>query len=96
MPTPGSHQLLVRVSHVAQNSTRCTEPNWWYLGRKKDKQAIYANKSDKLKVQSLDTNAFDDGAVTGCDFVGTVESIGNDVSRIAKGDIVSGLIWGGA
>ncbi|OAL03233.1 GroES-like protein [Phaeosphaeriaceae sp. SRC1lsM3a] len=45
-------------------------------------------------VQSLDSNAFGDGAVLGCDFVGTVEEIGEEVTKAAKGDVVAGLIWG--
>ncbi|WYZ37982.1 hypothetical protein EsH8_II_001488 [Colletotrichum jinshuiense] len=46
-------------------------------------------------VQSLDSNAFGDNAVLGCDFVGTVEKIGDQVSKLAKGDTIAGLIWGG-
>ncbi|KAF6828330.1 Zinc-type alcohol dehydrogenase-like protein C2E1P3.01-like protein 4 [Colletotrichum plurivorum] len=46
-------------------------------------------------VQSLDSNAFGDGAVLGCDFVGTVEETGSQVERLQKGDTVAGLIWGG-
>lgn len=68
LPSPGDRQLLVRVSHVAQNPT---------------------------DVQSLDTSAFPDGAVLGCDFVGTVEQTGPGVTRFSRGDTVAGLIWGG-
>ncbi|VUC34864.1 unnamed protein product [Clonostachys rosea] len=68
IPIPGEHQLLVKVSHVAQNPT---------------------------DVQSFDKNAFGDGAVLGCDFVGTVESIGQAVNRFKPGDVIAGLIWGG-
>ncbi|OLN85193.1 Zinc-type alcohol dehydrogenase-like protein C2E1P3.01-like protein 4 [Colletotrichum chlorophyti] len=46
-------------------------------------------------IQSLDSNAFGEGAVLGCDFVGTVERTGNQVSRLSEGDTVAGLIWGG-
>ncbi|KAF9637478.1 Alcohol dehydrogenase superfamily zinc-containing [Lasiodiplodia theobromae] len=46
-------------------------------------------------VQSFDSNAFGDGAVLGCDFVGTVERTGSNVSRLQKNDTVAGLIWGG-
>ncbi|KAK1658664.1 chaperonin 10-like protein [Colletotrichum godetiae] len=46
-------------------------------------------------VQSLDGNAFGDGAVLGCDFVGTVEAAGDKCNKLSKGDIVAGLIWGG-
>ncbi|KAL2106143.1 hypothetical protein VUR80DRAFT_7219 [Thermomyces stellatus] len=68
VPTPGDHQLLVRVTHAAQNPT---------------------------DVQSFDSNMFGDGAVLGCDFVGTVEATGPAVKRIAVGATVAGLIWGG-
>lgn len=46
-------------------------------------------------VQSLDSNAFGDGTVLGCDFVGTVEKLGAEVSRAKEGDTIAGLIWGG-
>ncbi|KAF2008442.1 GroES-like protein [Aaosphaeria arxii CBS 175.79] len=68
LPKLESHQLLVKISHVAQNPT---------------------------DVQSLDSNAFGDGSVFGCDFVGTVEKIGEAVTSKAEGDVVAGLIWGG-
>ncbi|OSS51852.1 hypothetical protein B5807_03670 [Epicoccum nigrum] len=46
-------------------------------------------------VQSLDGNAFGDGTVLGCDFVGQVAQVGDSVSRYRKGDIIAALIWGG-
>ncbi|KAJ5091374.1 hypothetical protein NUU61_006244 [Penicillium alfredii] len=46
-------------------------------------------------VQSFDANAFGDGVVLGCDFVGEVTELGSGVTRLAKGDVVAGLIWGG-
>ncbi|KAF2120352.1 chaperonin 10-like protein [Lophiotrema nucula] len=66
--TPASNQVLVKISHVAQNPT---------------------------DVQTFDGNAFGDGTVLGCDFVGTVEELGSEVTRLKKGDVVAGLIWGG-
>lgn len=48
-----------------------------------------------VTVQSLDSNAFGDEAVLGCDFVGTVEDVGGEVTKAAKGDMVAGLVWGG-
>ncbi|KAL4898499.1 putative zinc-binding dehydrogenase family oxidoreductase [Aspergillus ambiguus] len=68
IPSPAEHQVLVKLSHVAQNPT---------------------------DVQAFDSNAFGDGAVLGCDFVGEVIEQGRNASRLAKGDIVAGLIWGG-
>ncbi|KAL4911711.1 chaperonin 10-like protein [Aspergillus aurantiobrunneus] len=68
VPRPAAHQVLVKLSHVAQNPT---------------------------DVQSFDNNAFGDGVVLGCDFVGEVVELGSSVTRLAKGDVVSGLIWGG-
>ena len=47
------------------------------------------------QVQCFDINAFGDGAVLGCDFVGDVTELGPGVTRLAKGDVVAGLIWGG-
>ncbi|CAI7567326.1 hypothetical protein N7533_005903 [Penicillium manginii] len=46
-------------------------------------------------VQCFDVNAFGDGAVLGCDFVGEVTELGSGVTRLSRGDIVAGLIWGG-
>lgn len=46
-------------------------------------------------VQAFDSNAFGDGAVLGCDFVGEVVELGSEATRLAKGDIVAGLVWGG-
>ncbi|KAL4879944.1 chaperonin 10-like protein [Aspergillus karnatakaensis] len=68
IPRPAANQVVVKISHVAQNPT---------------------------DVQSFDGNAFGDGAVLGCDFVGEVVELGSHVTRLAKGDIVSALIWGG-
>ncbi|KAH7061500.1 chaperonin 10-like protein [Macrophomina phaseolina] len=46
-------------------------------------------------IQSLDSNAFGDGAVLGCDFTGTVRKVGEGVTRLKEGDHIAGLIWGG-
>ncbi|KAH0440699.1 hypothetical protein CcaCcLH18_02369 [Colletotrichum camelliae] len=46
-------------------------------------------------VQALDRNAFGEGAVLGCDFVGTVEETGDQARKLNKGDLVAGFIWGG-
>lgn len=51
--------------------------------------------TDVYEVQSFDRNAFGDGSVFGCDFSGTVEEVGADITRAKKGDVVAGLIWGG-
>ncbi|KAL4998632.1 putative zinc-binding dehydrogenase family oxidoreductase [Aspergillus recurvatus] len=67
-PRPGESQVLVKLSHAAQNPT---------------------------DVQSFDSNAFGDGAVLGCDFVGEVIELGSKVTRLAKGEIIAGLVWGG-
>ncbi|KAL2842571.1 putative zinc-binding dehydrogenase family oxidoreductase [Aspergillus pseudoustus] len=68
IPRPEPNQVLVKISHVAQNPT---------------------------DVQSFDNNAFGDGALLGCDFVGEVVELGSKVTRYALGDIIAGLIWGG-
>ncbi|KAL2822730.1 putative zinc-binding dehydrogenase family oxidoreductase [Aspergillus cavernicola] len=68
IPSPGTGQVLVKISHAAQNPT---------------------------DVKSLDRNAYGEGAVLGCDFVGDVVEIGDGVSLLGKGDIVGGLIRGG-
>jgi len=68
VPTPSDHQVLVKISYVAQNPT---------------------------DIQAFDTKALGDGAVLGCDFVGSVEKIGSKVTRLKKGQVIAGLIWGG-
>lgn len=51
--------------------------------------------ADYCTVQSFDKRAFGDGAVLGCDFVGTVEQVGLGVKRLTVGTVIAGLIWGG-
>ncbi|ORX37329.1 hypothetical protein BD324DRAFT_441385 [Kockovaella imperatae] len=68
LPEREPQEVLVKVSHVAQNPT---------------------------DVQSLDLGAFGDGTVLGCDFVGAVEEFGRNATRLQKGDVIAGLIWGG-
>ncbi|KAF9889256.1 hypothetical protein FE257_007569 [Aspergillus nanangensis] len=68
IPSPAPNQVLVKLSHVAQNPT---------------------------DIQAFDSNAFGDGAVLGCDFVGEVVERGSDATRLTQGDIVAGLVWGG-
>lgn len=46
-------------------------------------------------MQCFDINAFGDGAVLGCDFVGEVTELGSGVTCLSRGDIVAGLLWGG-
>ncbi|KAL4747506.1 hypothetical protein BDW72DRAFT_206398 [Aspergillus terricola var. indicus] len=68
IPRPAENQVLVKVSHAAQNPT---------------------------DIQSFDGNAFGDGAVLGCDFVGEIVEVGSGVTHLARGDIVAALVWGG-
>ncbi|KAK7452588.1 hypothetical protein CaCOL14_004503 [Colletotrichum acutatum] len=44
---------------------------------------------------ALDVDAFGDGAVLGCDFVGTVTQAHTNVSRLQVGDRIAALVWGG-
>jgi NADPH:quinone reductase-like Zn-dependent oxidoreductase len=46
-------------------------------------------------VKSTDFKYFGDGHIVGCDFYGVVEELGSDVTRLSKGDVIAGLIWGG-
>ncbi|KAH8695493.1 chaperonin 10-like protein [Talaromyces proteolyticus] len=55
-------------------------------------QYVAQNPTD---VKSFDNKVFGDGHILGCDFYGTVVEVGSNVTRIAKGDVVAGLIWGG-
>jgi NADPH:quinone reductase-like Zn-dependent oxidoreductase len=84
-PKPGSHQLLVKVSHVAQNPT----------DSKKRFSEIQRDVILTLIVLGLDSNRFGDGAILGCDFVGVVEEVGKDVTRRRQGDVIAGLVRGG-
>ncbi|KAF3007824.1 hypothetical protein E8E13_010620 [Curvularia kusanoi] len=64
----------------------------------KEHEVLVKNKyvaQNPTDVQSLDGNAFGDGTVLGCDFVGEVEEVGQNVSRYKKGDTIAALIWGG-
>ncbi|KAI9367068.1 hypothetical protein BJX61DRAFT_547853, partial [Aspergillus egyptiacus] len=50
------------------------------------------NPTDRL---ALDSNAFGDGALLGCDFAGTVVEVHSSVSRLRAGDKIAGFVWGG-
>ncbi|CAG8240744.1 unnamed protein product [Penicillium salamii] len=67
-----------------------TEPNRRYV-----KHLSLHRQGSRAAVQCFDSNAFGDGAVLGCDFVGQVTELGEGVTRLVPGDIVAGLIWGG-
>ncbi|KAF6835365.1 hypothetical protein CMUS01_05816 [Colletotrichum musicola] len=86
LPKPAPNQVLVKISHVAQNPTD-GEPQPCPIRSPPNRLVSI--------VQSLDSNAFGDGAVLGCDFVGTVEETGSQVKKLQKGDTIAGLIWGG-
>ncbi|KXH64070.1 hypothetical protein CSAL01_01317 [Colletotrichum salicis] len=44
---------------------------------------------------AFDVDAFGDGAVLGCDFVGTVTKAHPNVSKLQGGDRIAALVWGG-
>ncbi|EXA31450.1 hypothetical protein BFJ63_vAg18387 [Fusarium oxysporum f. sp. narcissi] len=50
------------------------------------------NPTDRL---AFDLHAFGDGAVLGCDFVGTVTRTHPSVTKLEVGDRVAALVWGG-
>ncbi|OAK94577.1 GroES-like protein [Phaeosphaeriaceae sp. SRC1lsM3a] len=50
------------------------------------------NPTDRL---AFDLQAFEDGAVLGCDFVGTVIQTHPSVTQLNIGDRVAALVWGG-
>ncbi|KAL3421743.1 hypothetical protein PVAG01_05899 [Phlyctema vagabunda] len=78
-------QVLVRVESVAQNPVD---------GKFKSEVMVNAMLTHRT-VQTLDSNAFGEGAVLGCDFVGQVTQVGETVSSLKIGDRIAGLIWGG-
>jgi NADPH:quinone reductase-like Zn-dependent oxidoreductase len=84
-PKPASDQALVKVSYVAQNPT----DSMAQLGE------VLADTLLTTIVLTLDSNAFGEGTVLGCDFVGTVEDVGDKSTRVQEGDVIAGLIWGG-
>lgn len=44
---------------------------------------------------AFDLHAFGDDAVLGCEFVGTIVQVHPSVSKLAVGDRIAALIWGG-
>ncbi|KAG5657646.1 hypothetical protein KAF25_007679 [Fusarium avenaceum] len=50
------------------------------------------NPTDRL---AFDLHAFGDGAVLGCDFVGTVTRTHPSVTKLEVGDKIAALVWGG-
>lgn len=91
LPRPGAGQVLVKVSHVAQNPT----DGMLYITYSSALPGEAVIDVLCIPVQCFDINAFGDGAVLGCDFVGEVTELGSGVTRLAKGDVIAGLIWGG-
>ncbi|KAJ5872853.1 uncharacterized protein N7529_005206 [Penicillium soppii] len=91
--TSSNESLVVRVqgqSKLVKEQLPLPAPN---IGQVQVKVSHVAqNPTD---VQSFDVNAFGDGAVLGCDFVGEVTGLGDGVTRLGRGDIVAGLTWGG-
>ncbi|THW85500.1 NAD(P)-binding protein, partial [Aureobasidium pullulans] len=85
LPSRKPHQSLVKVQYVAQNPTDGNSPI--LLVHK-------AHLTHAKTVQTLDSNAFGEGTVLGCDFVGTVEEEGTEAKNLSKGDVIAGLIWG--
>ncbi|KAF8852042.1 hypothetical protein BDZ45DRAFT_678655 [Acephala macrosclerotiorum] len=55
-------------------------------------ESVAQNPTD---VQSLDSNAFGEKAILGCDYDGIVETLGDLVTPTKVGDRIAGLIWGG-
>lgn len=87
VPALASNQVLVKVSAVAQNPTDGNP--------KLHLSSHFMCQLINWLVQAFDTNAYGDGTVLGCDFAGTVEAVGSDVTRVSKGDTIAGPIWGG-
>lgn len=84
-PMLEAHEVLVKVSTVAQNPTDGKILPWLLT------EFIVVT----LTVQAFDLNLFGNGAVLGCDFAGTVERLGKNVSKVVEGDTIAGLLWGG-
>ncbi|KFY27670.1 hypothetical protein V491_00787 [Pseudogymnoascus sp. VKM F-3775] len=86
------------VTRVGENGKAYLSREKVELGQPQHNQVlvrIHSIAQNPTDVQSLDTNAFGDGAVLGCDFTGTVEAMGNKVSSLKIGDTIAGLVWGG-
>ena len=110
LPSVGRKQALVKVSHVAQNPTDgrsiCT-----ILKRERGlicglDQSNLSTQMLSAKVPCLvcihDTPCLRERRLTllllllpGCDFAGTVVSVGEDSTKLKPGDHIVGLIWGG-
>jgi NADPH:quinone reductase-like Zn-dependent oxidoreductase len=86
VPQPGPKQVVVQVTHVAQNPTDGESIVFSLIG---------TAWSENVTVQSFDSAAFGDDSVYGCDFAGKVVVLGERVTKLAVGDVVAGLVWGG-
>lgn len=89
IPSLQANQVLVKISHVAQNPTDSEYASGHSYG-----MACTIHADTFTIVQSLDSQAFEDGNVLGCDFVGEVVELGSKVSRFSKGDVIAALVWG--
>jgi NADPH:quinone reductase-like Zn-dependent oxidoreductase len=56
---------------------------------------VFTAAQNPTDVLCFDNKIFGNGAVLGCDFTGTVEALGSNVTRLKVGDTIAGLIWGG-
>lgn len=91
-PEPRCHQAVIRVTYAAQNSM----DGRYYLPVFTVKPSFQvAGRLRAETVWALDSGGFSDGSVLGCDFVGTVEKIGDQVSLVKNGDTIGGIIYGG-
>ena len=84
LPQLQAHQVYVKVEYAAFNPTDRTSH-------------AHANEVIAYRNTGLafDLHAFGDGAVLGCDFVGTVTRIHPGVTKLEVGDRLAALVWGG-
>ncbi|KAK1453407.1 hypothetical protein CMEL01_05066 [Colletotrichum melonis] len=86
LPTLQPHQVYVSVEWAAFNPTDIIPGSSFVF----DAQLTHSTPG-----LAFDVDAFGDGAVLGCDFVGTVFQAHPNVSRLQAGDKIAALVWGG-
>ncbi|KAI9150053.1 hypothetical protein HJFPF1_09807 [Paramyrothecium foliicola] len=90
MPPSHAQALVSRDKKLVKETIPVPEPGKHQLLVK-----ISYAAQNPTDVGGLDQTYYDDGAVLGCDFAGTVDLVGPEVNQAVEGTLIAGVLWGG-